>query len=44
MYALFTKTAVTSPATYPIRVGTEIPLRNEAGEYIGLGLITWISH
>jgi hypothetical protein len=44
IYAVFSKTTVTSPSTYPIRVGTVIPLETEDGRYLGSGTITWISH
>jgi hypothetical protein len=44
LYAIFAKTAVTTPADYPIRVGTEIPLQDANWYYIGSGLVTWISH
>jgi hypothetical protein len=44
LYAVFSKTAVTTPASVSIRVGNVIPLQTEDGRYLGSGTISWIEH
>ena len=44
IFAVFTKTSVTTPSSASLKVGAELALKNQNGETIPVGVVTWIKH
>lgn len=44
IFAVFTKTSVTTPSGASLKVGAELALKNQNGETTPVGVVTWIKH
>ena len=44
IFAVFTKTSVTTPSGASLKVGAELALKDQNGEAIPVGVVTWIKH
>ena len=44
VFAVFTKTAVTTPSGASLNVGAELALKNQNGEPVPCGVVTWMKH
>lgn len=44
VFAVFTKTAVTTPSGASLKVGAELALKDQNGETVPSGVVTWMKH